>query len=220
LDLRKWFLLQKRLNVDELRELITHVPCTSYRCPNVMKVFLAGFQTEFKLTDSSGQPTEALRVMVRAMGAQLCQAIDLPPEERRNFTDTKQRTLDPVFKDRWFIRNISVRLRCDGGATGFYGWAWHMFKTEKNLGLLSKRLTETIAGEKQRPMRYLAVCPPNWKLTDQVYQGLWKWRHDDDRTIWDAYGFPSAERSASGSKAPQPKGEVVSTHGHSEMVSA
>jgi len=211
-DLREWFLFQERPNPEDLRKLIEHYPCSEYRCPIVMRVFLAGFQTGFKLTDEHGQPTDALRVMADAMGAELCRAEDLPRQERRNFPDHKG-VMDSVFKGRWFLRNISTRLRGDTVAKTGRGWAWPMFRTAKHWGLMGKRLTET-KGDKWRPMRYVAVCPPDWELGDDVYMGLWKWHRDHiRRRVWDSYEYLAthgAER--------QPK--EVAADGPSKVVPA
>lgn len=196
MDLRKWFLLNQQPDMKRLGQLIDHYPCSDYRSPNVLKVFLAGLDCRFRLTDGQGQPTDALRVLVEVIGGDLCRAQDLPLQDLRAFTDYKSGKLGPDFANRWFIRNISGRLLGDGAATGGWGWAWLMFRTGTyHQGLRSKRLTETVDGKKTRRTRYVVCCPVNWELNDNVYQGVWRWRSGQPNTIWDAYGYLEQHRA-------------------------
>lgn len=220
MDLRRWLIDQDRpdsYELDLLSHEVNHYPDSKYRCPSVMKVFMIGCRTGFKLTDATGKPTEALRVMVDVMGAQLCQADGLPPEERRHFTDIRKGVLDPVFKNRWFIRNISWRLRYDSSAHWAFGWAPLMFKTDRNLGLMRRaRVAEVEYGKTVRRPRYLAVCPPDWELTNRVYQGLCKWHRDHViRRAYDCYDYLAAQMSAMGTGVQE---EVAPGDGPAEVA--
>lgn len=226
MDSRTWFLLQDRpagyLGPDhgDIRILVRQFcPWSRYRCSEVMDVFMAGFRTGFKLTDEQGRPTDTLRLMVKLMEAELCQADGLSTLERRHFTDQKGGGLDPIFKDRWFIRNISSRLRYEtAGATG-YGWAWYMFKTQGHLGLMQKRrVTQVFDGVKRQAPLFLVVCPPDWELGQIVYEGLWKWTlaHWFPKA-WDAYAYLD---KATGVTEDHPAKGGTSADGHEGVVSA
>ncbi|HYF94450.1 MAG TPA: hypothetical protein VD969_19700 [Symbiobacteriaceae bacterium] len=192
MDLRKWFLLHDGPDLEkQLNKAIHHFPCSEFRCPAVLEVFIAGFGCGFKLTDKDGQPTEALRVMVKHMkGAELVTADQLSKQDRTHLTDVPKGTLMDVLIKRWYIRGISERLYFDGAATGNYGWAWHMFRSVRGKqGLRFKRLTDVVDGVKTRRMRYLAECVPDWELSDSVYEGIWKYTYSHHAKLWNAYGY-------------------------------
>ncbi len=219
MDLRKWFWLQDKPRSSSWEKTVACIPASEYRCPTVMRVFLAGTSYGFRLTDLGGYPTETLRVMVSAMGAELCQTEDLPKEERHRFTDLKGGKVDPIFNGRWFIRNISTRLRHEGsGARCTYSWPWHMFKTDKHLGLMNKQITEHTTEGPRRRWRYLVVCPPDWHLNPYVYEGLCHWHGDHiPRRYWDSYEFLGWVQSA-GRDAAQAWKAVSRTDGHAQVV--
>lgn len=204
MDLRKWFLLNEKPTAKELATAIDGVPCSDFRSPSVMRVFLAGMRCRLKLTDEAGQPTEALRVMVSQMeGAELCTEEQLPKEERRNFSPVKKGTLLDVLVRRWYIRGISERLRFDGAATGGYGWAWFMFRrTNGYQGLRCKRITELVDGVKKRRTRYVVECPSAWELNDSVYEGLWRYTCEHHTRRWDSYGFLAGHLAADHGGSP------------------
>lgn len=230
MDIRTWFLLQERPPTPEFRAEIPrwieqYAPHSAYRCHEVMCVFHAGFRCGFKLIDKNGQPTDALRIMVWKMGAQLCQADGLAKVEQRHFTHHENGRVDSVFKDRWFIRGISARLRNDviyhsqGSGYGEYGGIyWKMFKTYGHLGLLHKdRATYYEGAEKLRTHLFLAACPPDWELSDDVYCGLYRWfGYHVRRHAYDGYhDLAEIERRAAANGIGVKTGD-----GHAGVVSA
>lgn len=216
MDPRKWFYLEEKPQSRDWEKAVVHCPPSEYRCPTVMRAFLAGRKTGFRLTDGQGRPTDTLRAMVAVMGTQLCQVPGLSAAERRRFTGLKGGQDDPVFRDRWFIREITTRLRHERGtARSAYGWPWYMFKTDKNPGLMYKYGSEAVNGGRQWGYYFLAVCPPDWHLTSHVYEGLWRWHGDHlIRKAWDSYSYLNDARARAARE------EVTATGGHAEMVHA
>ncbi|HYG60721.1 MAG TPA: hypothetical protein VD902_21815 [Symbiobacteriaceae bacterium] len=176
MDPRKWLLSSGPPKADELNELVKHVPCSTYRSPKTLQLFVAGMYTGFMLTDGHGRPTLALETMANLMGAELCTAGDMPQRERKAFK-LDDGTLANVLteQDRWYLRGLSDRVKKAWSMSAWQNQWVHYFLP----GLDGARMTaKEEDGKRHQRTHYIAFCKPNWELTDDVYEGLWRWTYD------------------------------------------
>lgn len=178
MDLRKWFLLQDRpASTDRwFSDLTKHTPCSLYRSPRVLQLWQAGYYTNFMLTDEDGQPTIALELMAKLMGAELCLASELPDEERKKLFKDNEKALINVLCKTWCLRGITDRVKSAISNMNTWSTTW--------VGDFLTRLDGVYIwykdpdGKRRKRVCYIATCPPAWEMTDYVYEGLYKWVYD------------------------------------------
>lgn len=190
MDMREWFLRNEPPAANKLRALVKHTPCSDYRSPSVLKLFLAGFECGFKLTTADGTPTHALHVMARIMGAQLCQAKDLPDHERRAFGKDDGALINQL-SGAWYLREISDRVRAAQSSTAMpmYRDKWHFGMLP---GLDGAYITYKEEGKRRKRQCWLALCHTNWELNDDVYHGIFRWTREWSGPPERANGFREA----------------------------
>jgi hypothetical protein len=192
MDLRQWFLLNDLPLAMELTDVVRHIPCTKFRSPNVLDLFIAGYRCGFMLTDGDGFPTEALHRMVFMMpGVELCTGDDLPPEERRAFF--KQDAPMDVLATTWFLRGITDRVKSANAVLSMNHWVDRYWLHDFLPRIDQQYITYTDPDDKRRRRTcYIATCPPAWELHDYVYEGFWRWNHDHHERVG-AYGWVPAQ---------------------------
>lgn len=186
-DLRKWFLDNDLPDTKFLSLQLQHVPRSEVRCDETMKLYQSGFKTKFMLTTPEGEPTRSLRLLCDLMQwnwqygvgrekAQLCRYDQLPDQEREVFGTP----------GRWYIANITDRIKYGAGMMNqgqTMAWARQMLPGFKG-DLMTYRDPD---GKKRKRMYYLAECPPNWRISDGVYTGLWRWTYSNAYNYHDGY---------------------------------
>lgn len=198
MDIRKWLLMQERPDPSDsaLTALIWPIPHSDYRSPSVLELFLAGFHTDFRLTDAYGVPTEALHLMAKLMEVQLCPASQLPPEEQQAFLSDSGGTLLSVLSPTWYLRGLTARVKSAWSMSGWTNQWVHLFLP----GLHGSYITyKDPDGKRRKRVCYVAVCKPDWRLSDDVYEGIWRWtyeRHgppsEHSRSFWAQPKWPDA----------------------------
>lgn len=162
-----------------------------------MRLFLAGYETGFKLTDSRGRPTKTLYTMVsllepyRPWGREepddppeIVRFEDLPENERRAFSRVPRRkkrdgtfeAVSPVWlasPGKWYIRNITSRIKYCSYLFGGWDWVVDLFPN-----LRSMMVCYHEDGKRRYRTVYLHECQPNWRLNNGVYFGLYRWNYD------------------------------------------
>lgn len=153
MDIRLWFLMSDMPEAETLRRRIEHVPGSGFRSPRVLQLFESGYKTGFKLM-KGGRPTESLRLLAALMDAELRDCEHLPEDERRAIG----------VQGRWYLRGITERVkRCMCQISWWQReWVLHLLP-----GLQSKRIKGRV--------RYIAECPADWRMTNAVYHGLYRW---------------------------------------------
>lgn len=211
MDLRKWLLLNEWQKLKDLDDLIKYVPCSEFRSPDVLRLFAAGRRTGFLLTDADGQPTEALRLMVSFMpGVQLCTGRELPDEEKKAFA-TDVGTLVEVLVNTWYLRGMTDRIKAAFSSmrSWHHQWVWHFLP-----GLRCAQINyKDPDGKRRRRICYVASCPAEWELSEDVYHGLWRWNYGwRSARPADAYGYLESDATieAPGGQGPgsRPAGEA------------
>lgn len=152
MDVRIWFLMSNRPEAAVIKRRVKHVPASCFRSERVLQLFESGYQTGFRLM-KKGRPTDSLRFMATLMGAELCQYEQLPADERRAFGEP----------GKWYLRGITDRTKSVMMQMGWQKhWIYYMLP-----GLMRKRIKGRV--------RYIAACPADWELGDDVYRGLYRW---------------------------------------------
>lgn len=193
MDLRLWLLLQDRppSNDAELVTAIQKTPCSADRSPSTLRLWRAARATNYKLTDADGQPTDALRLMATLMGARLCQADGMTPEEQKALIKEEEGTLIRIFSRTWYLHDITDRIKAIQGAYRYDLWV---------LNFLPRLRREQVSyrdpdGKRRKRVCWVAECPPDWEVSDHTYGGLYKWTHEH-------YGPPNRAYSWSPAKWP------------------
>jgi hypothetical protein len=192
-DLRTWFVRNELPKASELDPLVKHIPRSDYRTDNIIRLFLAGRQTGFLLTDAAGQPTESLRLMVSLMAGAVPGESDPALCCLRDLTEAEQRAFqkeDLGDQNWWCIRNITARVKWARIDLQYNYWPWvHHFLPGLDGAYLRSRDPD---GKRHRRVCYIAVCPTRWEMTQRVYEGLWRWNFEH-RGDWDGYKYRPAK---------------------------
>ncbi len=175
MDLRRWLLNNQLPNVEDLRRRVSHIPDSGIRSESVMKLFLHGYHTRFKLTMKSGCPTESLRLLASLIGAGLYSFRGLPEDEQKAFSrgTEDQWVAKPGL---WYLRGITDRVKkIPRMPVGAGEWILGILP-----GLMRREIQEWDhkKGKFCRRVRYLALCPPDWRLSHGVYEGVHRWNYE------------------------------------------
>lgn len=177
MDLRKWLLLSDPPKAAEFAKETDHIPCSLHRSPSVLELFMAGWYTGFRLTDSDGQPTIALVNMAKLMDVELCRSQDLPEEEQRAFLAHKGTLVEVLTEpETWYLRGLTDRVKAafSSMSAWTHSWVWDFLP-----GLDGQRITyRDPDGKRRRRICYIARCRPDWEMNDRVYEGLFKWTYE------------------------------------------
>lgn len=213
MDQRIWLQLSRRPDLQSLKRAVRHVPASDIRSESVLRLFLAGYEYGFSLTDNQGRPTKTLYFLLSLLKPrydwarkdwgptpEVVRYEDLPENECRAFSRIPRRKgLDGKMQEvpvpwlarpgKWYIRNIADRIKYMG--LTFHrsrDWATGLFP---NMRAMPVYFVEE--GKRRSRVIYLHECEPNWRLNDDVYTGVFYWNYENS-SFRPAHGYAVLER--------------------------
>lgn len=218
MDLRQWLVLNDLPKRSEMPDIVKHVPNTEHRTDNIMRLFIAGYRTGFKLTNRRGEPTDLLRLMVLMMKSPADPDVslglfrDLPETELQAFQKNGLHA-----EDWWCLTGLTGRIKGARGDMRYNWWPWAHHFLPGLTSAHSRYLDPD--GKRRRRLCNIAICPTNWEVNEYVYEGLYRWNYEHrggfdgykyrPSKLIDGYAFLGAD-TALGSAAGERAGERAS----------